>query len=130
MNARSEIVPTEDQIYTLIDKIVAPAVRQIATDTERFLNLAPIVMVGDEPAKPLALLSNGDPNHSALNGKLRLRFRKAFGERILLHCECIFQKDQAVRNCSGFSLKAELKGQVAKRTAWTVRYSVWNWMGS
>lgn len=129
MSTRCEIVPTDDQANILIDKIVIVTLNQIARDIDRGITLTTSIMVGDDATKNLASIAVGKFGDRIVNGELRLRFREAFGNRLLMYCECIFQKAQAVNNCSGFSLKGELKGDAVKRTAWTMRYSVWTWTG-
>jgi hypothetical protein len=129
MIAHTEIVPTEDQVRSLSQGVLLPTLNQIAKDSGRRLALTASIMVGADRVNTLPNLSVGKPEDAILDGELRLRFREAFGGRVLMHCECIFKKAQAVSNCSGFSLKGELKGSVARRTAWTMRYSVWNWTG-
>jgi|SRR5579859_6979414 len=127
MGTSREMNPTDDQLKVFIGGLLTPKLNQISTDSERHLILSGFIMAGGEITKAIAPFSIGNLEKPQLNGDLRLRFREAFGNRILLNCQCIFQRDQAVHNCSGFLLKGELKGETIKCTGWTIHYSVWDW---
>jgi hypothetical protein len=51
----------------------------------------------------------GMANLTPLCGNVRLRFREVSSERLLMHCEALFVREQAVNNCSGFYLKRVLQ---------------------
>jgi hypothetical protein len=129
MSRESEILPSDSQLNLFVERLIVPMLRELSSETGHQLFLATSIMIGGETAKTLAVLSIGESEQACLNGALRLRFKEAFGNRTLLHCECIFRQDQAVKNCSGLSLRGELKDSEVKRLSWTIRYSVWNWTG-
>jgi hypothetical protein len=129
MSARDEILPSDNEIQTLISGVVLPTLQKIADDTMRRLVITPTLMQGSNEQRTFEPIKIGNASAEILSGAIRLRFREAFGNRILVHCECVFSREQAVEQCSGFSLKGEMKEGVVKRTAWTMRYSVWDWCG-
>ena len=101
----------------------------IAKEIRKNLLLNACVMLGEDEGTQLGELKANHGYESHLSGAVRLRFRRAFGNRTLMHAEAIFDKAQAVNNCSGFSLKAEEKETAIRQTALTIRYSVWTWTG-
>ena len=60
-------------------------------------------------------------------GEAKLRFYKGYGNRILMHAEAVFDREHTVGNCSGFLIKAEKNSMGIKKTAYTIRYSAWDW---
>jgi hypothetical protein len=129
MSGKREIEPSAEILDTAIRKIVVPTLERIAADAGRRISLDAAVWHADTAIANLPQIEAGITGNPILPGKLRLRFRDAFGGRTLMHAEAIFDRELAVAKCSGFYLKADLRDGVAKRTAFTVRYSVWDWTG-
>jgi hypothetical protein len=129
METNSEVLPGPSMIEEFMKQVVRPTLDTIARDAERRLLLNSTVMQGPSEANQLGVLSVGSDQLPILDGSVRLRFREASGGRLRMHCEALFEQTDAVNNCSGFSLKGELKESTAKRMAWTMRYSVWHWTG-
>jgi len=129
MNSKAEVLPESSAIEELMSAVVRPTLEVIARDAGRRLEVTAVIMRGESKVLDRGLLSFGTNQTRLLHGKMRLRFRQAFGGRLLMHCEALFERSEAVNNCSGFSLKAELKAGTAKRKGWTMRYTVWDWTG-
>ncbi len=129
MSSKREIVPSSEIIDIAIREIVAPTLESIAADAERNINLEAFVWSGETLILSLPPVQAGVVENPILPGNLRLRFRDAYGGRTLMHMEAIFDRARAVAKCSGFTLKADMRDRAAKRTAFTMRYSVWNWTG-
>lgn len=129
MSTRKEIAPSSEVIETATSEILRPTIENIATETNRYLKLEVTIFCNENQVINAPHIEAGCIDSNLLNGKLRLRFRDAFGNRTIMFAEAIFERSQAVSNCSGFSLKADLREGSAKRTAFTMRYSVWNWTG-
>jgi len=129
MKAGSQDLPDSAVVEEFISKVVRPILETIGHDTGRRLEMKVAVMQGISEAIRLGVVSVGNEKLPVLHGSMRLRFRAAFGGRWLMHCEALFDRTDSINNCSGFSMKAELKEGAAKRTAWTMRYGVWDWTG-
>jgi hypothetical protein len=129
MSSFPEIIPADHQTKLLIGGVVLPTLEQVAKEKGCSISLATSIMVGDIAARISEPLMVGRADQQTLVGEIRLRFREAFGGRILMHCECVIQKNNPMGNWSGFSLRGELQSACVKRTAWTMRYSVWDWKG-
>jgi hypothetical protein len=129
MKMRDETIPDESQLRCLLEGIILPVLNQIAGEIGRRIRTSATIMLGGDPMDSVCLRDAGDDDCPLLEGELRLYCRNAFGGRMVMFCECIFERHPTVHNCSGFSLKAELKENVTKRTAFTMRYSVWDWTG-
>ena len=129
MNSKTEIIPEGSVIEEFLCKVVRPTLLRVSKDAKRQLQVTALVMQENRETCSLGLLTIGSAQAQVLHGNIRLRFREAFGGRILMHCEALFDRSESVNNCSGFSLKGVWEEGTAKRTAWTMRYSVWNWTG-
>jgi hypothetical protein len=126
---KHEIIPNSEAIGKMVSTLVLPTLEKISKDVGRRVEVDVVVMQKASEAVKYDRLSIGDDQMPLLCGGLRLRFREASDNRLLMHCEALFNREQAVHNCSGFSMKGELKENAVKRTAWTMRYSVWDWTG-
>ena len=124
----NEVLPEPDIIKQLVAGILRPTIETVAKDAARHIELTPVIVHRGTEQQTLDVIHAG--NGEVLHGKARLRFRVAPSGRVVMDCETLFVKEEAVKKCSGFSLKGELRpGDAAKRTEWTMRYSVWDWMG-
>ena len=126
---KNETVPNSNVIEEMVRDIVRPTLETIAKDMGGHLNISISVMEGASEATKASQLFAGANQLPPLCGNVRLRFREVSSERLLMHCETLFVREQAVNNCSGFYLKAEMLKNVSKRTAWTIRYGLWDWAG-
>jgi len=126
---RKEILPDPEILRITTEAILVPTIEAVANDAGREIDLAVFVFTDDKAALGLPHLRAGPVSTESIRGTLRLHFREAFAGRTLLYAEAIFDRNSTVLNCSGFSLKGDVKSKSAKRTAFTIRYSVWNWTG-
>lgn len=129
MNRRKESVPAQELLDAVRESVLLPAVQSVARDARKQIELEVAVFTGEELALKMPPLHGGSSDADLLSGQMRIRFREAIGGRVLMYAEVVFDRRQATANCSGFSLKADIREGVAKRTAFTVRYSVWDWTG-
>lgn len=130
MTNRAEMLPDRSIVDQFTDEVLRPKLVEISKELSRRFELDMAVIQGDTVVLRLDRLSVGSEKQDPLHGECRLRFREAFGNRILIFCEVLFDRNEAVHNCSGFSLRGDWKAETAiKRTGYTVRYSVWEWTG-
>lgn len=129
MSGKREIEPSMEIVNAAIRQVLTPTLEQIAADAGRCISMEATVWRGETEIVKLLNIQVGMAENPVLPGNLRLRFRDAFGGRILMHVEALFEREQAVAKCSGFTLKADIRDGSAKRTAFTMRYSVWEWIG-
>lgn len=129
MSTNRETLPNPRVIENSLREILIPTLEKIAADANRRIELKAAVYCGEDLIAELPRIAVGNEEDSEMCGLMRIRFRDAFGGRTLMFAEAIFDREQAVSKCSGFSVKADLRENVAKKTAFTMRYSVWNWTG-
>lgn len=112
-----------------IEKVLKPTLAQMSKDAGRSICLHLQVVRGQDAEVELGAVEVGDGG-ARIRGIAHLRFRDGF-RRVMAQADVVFDRDTAIADCSGFQLSGEILPDLvsAKRTGWTVRYGVWDFMG-
>jgi hypothetical protein len=129
---QKDIMPPEKVLEAAVDQILRPILKQISTDTKHGFFATVSVMQGSKEANRFDL-EHESITQSKISGEIRLRFRPTFNpSRFLVRAEAIFKKPCLANGFSGFMVKGQVihdRHIIAKRSAWTIRYNVWEWTG-
>jgi len=102
MSKRKEIIPSDKILQVATEAILLPTIEEVAKDAGKKIELDVFVLTADKEAIKLPRLQAGPSAGGSIPGTLRVRFRKAFGERTLMCAEAKFDRDFTISNCSGF----------------------------
>lgn len=125
---KNQICPPKEVVDRLKADVIEPKLIEFAEEIKRALFITMELWIEND-GEQIGQFNVGS-GEMTISVVVRLRFREAYGERILMFCESLFEKDEALSGCSGFELRAEINSMnEIKWTGYTVRYNRWRWTG-